>query len=157
MEIAFQILEEGCNNNLGFTKERFERLVEASDNGKYIFEAGIRWNNFDFEIGQKAIEDLDKNGTFIILAGKEWKEFNHNSALKKIEELQPEGYLLFKAKLLWNLSQEQKTSILSKDTGMWAYAEYKMNLITKEEALSRNPNIKWQRKIERLSGQENKK
>ena len=151
METAFEILEEGCIGNKGFSKTLFKKLVNASTNGRYIFEAGFRWLNFQFEYGQPALEKLDKYGNFILLSGMRWKTFDYDSGLAKLEELQPNGYWLYKAKHVWPLNKTQINNILFKDTGIWTFEEYKLNYITKEEAIIRKSNIKWQRKIEKFS------
>lgn len=151
MRNILEIFKEGHEE--GFSTILFEELIDIANDGKYIFEAGIRWSNFQFDIGQKALENLDKIGIYILLAGIYWKEFDYNSALIKLEELSPDGYWLFKARYSWNLDQNNINLILEKDTGMWAFEEYKLNCITKREALERNPNIKWQKKIENFNNE----
>lgn len=147
---AQEIYLEGGKSGKGYSNTRFDRLVDASINGQFICYSGMGWINFDYEYGQEKLLEKDVKGNFILLAGIRWKEFNYDTAITRLEELNPDGYWLYRARLSWNLNEQQIQNILDKDTGHWAYVEYKTKRITKEEAFARDISIKWKRKIEKL-------
>lgn len=148
MENVIDILKEG--GRVSFSNDLLTRLVNASKNGKFIYEAGLLWSEFDFLEGQNALQDIDWQGQFILLAGRNWEQFDFESGLKKLEELDKNGFWTFKARQYWKLSKSQIKDILDKDIGFWAYIECKNKLITEKEALKRKPSIKWEKKIKKL-------
>lgn len=140
---------DGMINFKGYSNTRLKALKEADKSGRYIYEAGLYWTNFDFDKGLDALIEIDKKGFFILLAGLHWVEFNHTKALETLFEIDDnDGNLLFKAKETWPLTSEQKDTIDDRiNKGYWAYIEFYNGKITKEEALAKGLNSKWAKKI----------
>jgi len=130
----------------GYSKKLLDDLAEV-DNGFYIHLAGTRWDKFNYKKGQEKLYEVDRKGNFIFLCGKNWEEFDIGSGLAKLEEINPDLYWLFRTKNGWKLTGEQIDSIDERDYGVYAFLEYKSGGMTKKEALGRNPNSKWKKKI----------
>ena len=95
------------------TKEKHSKklktLFEEDEDGKYIFNAGVFWDEFDFDKGLDELIEKDKDGYCIFNAGIYWSEFNFEKAIKYITK----DHLKIISKC-WKLNSLHKIQLLSR-------------------------------------------
>lgn len=144
---------EGLKNNFrGYSPKRLKDLAMCDNPVRYIYEAGLYWQNFDFIKGQNALLENDDKGHFIYLAGVNWNTFNFAEGLQRLKEINKEGNILFRVKQSWNITEEQKDDIDKfYNSGYWIYIDFRNGNITEKEALEKGLNIKWKRKLSKFA------
>jgi len=97
--------KEICNRgkvdrNFDF-KEGLEELIKKDETGRWIYWAGIDWEQFDYRRGLEGLIEKDETGRRIYWAGKGWKEFDYRRGLEALIKKDETGRWIYSAGIDW--------------------------------------------------------